>query len=210
MSEPILIVGCGPGAPEYVTPATREAVAQAEVLVAAPHLQRLFSEAQAERIELRGSVAAVLDQIAALRERRVVVAVSGDPGVSSLAQPVIRRFGPAACRVLPGISSVQVAFARLGLPWEEARIVSAHSRRPEADPAEVAAHPHIAILGGSPEALQFVREVLALCPPRTAVFVCSDLTLPSESVRAVPSEELASLATPSRTLFILSPKEVLP
>ncbi|MGA2035789.1 MAG: SAM-dependent methyltransferase, partial [Thermoguttaceae bacterium] len=41
---PLVIVGCGPGAPEYLTDAARQAVAQAEVLVGSARLLALFPD----------------------------------------------------------------------------------------------------------------------------------------------------------------------
>lgn len=72
----------------------------------------------------------------------------GDPGLASLAKLVLRRFGLHACEVLPGISSVQVAFARLGLDWLDARILSAHARLPLAVLGELSDYAKLAILAG--------------------------------------------------------------
>ena len=40
----IVIVGCGPGSPDYLTPLARRAVERAEVLVGASRLLDLFAE----------------------------------------------------------------------------------------------------------------------------------------------------------------------
>ena len=47
---PIVIVGCGPGSPEYLTAAAIRAVQEAEVLVGAQRLLDLFPEHPGERI----------------------------------------------------------------------------------------------------------------------------------------------------------------
>jgi len=58
----------------------------------------------------------VLDHIDMRAYRqRIAVLVTGDPGLFSLAKPVIERFGRTRCRVIPGVSSVQTAFARIGV-----------------------------------------------------------------------------------------------
>ncbi|MEV6815474.1 precorrin-6y C5,15-methyltransferase (decarboxylating) subunit CbiE, partial [Micromonospora sp. NPDC051296] len=56
----------------------------------------------------------------------VVVLASGDPGFFG----IVRRLRAAglALRVLPAVSSVAAAFARAGLPWDGAAVVSAHGR----------------------------------------------------------------------------------
>ena len=125
----ITIVGLGPGSPEYITPLAAKAVKGAEILVGARRLIDLFPNHRAKTIiEMGSQVETVLEEMAGLQDRPMVVLVSGDPGLSSLARPVIARFGREACRVIPGISSIQVAFARLGLDWGKARIIDAHGR----------------------------------------------------------------------------------
>ena len=136
MNPPNLsIVGCGPGSALYVTEAARRAVAGADVLAGGKRLMELFPDCHAERILVDADIPAVLEQIAARRAagRKIAVLVSGDPGLHSLAQNVIRHFGREHCEVVPAVSSVQVAFARLGIDWADARIVSAHGRIPEID-----------------------------------------------------------------------------
>ncbi len=109
----IIIVGCGPGAEYYITPAAREAAQKADVLIVSRRLQELFPEIAAERIDSGIDVDGTLDTMAARRDAglQVVLLATGDPGIASLAQPVVRRFGRENCEVIPGISSIQVAFA---------------------------------------------------------------------------------------------------
>ena len=48
-SHPIVIVGCGPGSPDYLTAAAIRAVQEAEVLVGARRLLELFPAHPGER-----------------------------------------------------------------------------------------------------------------------------------------------------------------
>jgi precorrin-6B methylase 1 len=94
----ILIVGCGPGSPDYLTPAARRAAEGADVLVGAAHLLELFPGARAERIAVTGEIDSLLDEVAArCILGRVAVLVTGDPGLYSLARPVLSRFGREMC-----------------------------------------------------------------------------------------------------------------
>ncbi len=77
------------------------------MLVGAKRLLDLFPSIHAERIVVSAEIGAVLDSIATIADhKRIAVLVTGDPGLFSLARPVIERFGLARCRVIPGISSV--------------------------------------------------------------------------------------------------------
>ena len=175
MKKPdITIVGCGPGSPEYITPLAAKAVEDAEILVGARRLLDLFPDHQAETvIEMGSQVETVLEEMANHQGRPMVVLVSGDPGLSSLARPVIRRFGREACRVIPGISSIQVAFARLGLDWGEARIIDAHGQDPKTDFQDVLGSgvEKIAVLGGRKGSVEWLAKALQGLNSDWAVYV---------------------------------------
>lgn len=207
-TAPITIVGCGPGAPEYLTEAARRAIERATVLVGARRLLALFPESPAERVAVGADIEACLAQIAARLERGlIVVLVTGDPGLASLARPVLRRFGRTACRVIPGISSVQVAFARLGIDWLGARILSAHGALPETPHAALADERKIAILAGNATALGWAAELAESLGAGWRIILCEDLTLAEECVRELDPATLRKAAASPRAIVILAREE---
>jgi len=206
----IIVIGCGPGAEDHITPAARSAASGADVLIVSKRLQDLFPESTAEKIDSGTDVEGTLDAIAARRDAglQVVVLATGDPGIASLAQPVVRRFGRENCEVIPGISSVQVAFARLGLSWQDARIISAHNADPEATAADLEAE-KIAILGGRPGALRWAAGLIPKLGGNRHVFLCEDLTLPGEKIREVSAAELTSIPVSTRAIILIIQGELL-
>jgi precorrin-6y C5,15-methyltransferase (decarboxylating) CbiE subunit len=206
----ITIVGCGPGALDYLTPAARAAIESATALVGAPRLLDSFSAQQAERIAVRTDIEAVLDQIAArAASKKVVVLVTGDPGLCSLAKPVIKRFGREACQVIPGVSSVQMAFARVGLDWLDARIISAHDRTPEVSHTALAGEKKIAILAGNDTNQPWIVSLAVALTASHQIFVCENLTLSDERVRRIAPSELQTMKLASRAIVLLLHNEVL-
>lgn len=203
MRKQIVIVGCGPGARECVTEEALDAVRGAEVLIGAPRLLDLFGEATAERIPTLGNIAEVATAIAANVARRIAILVTGDPGIASLARSVLERFGRAACHVIPGVSSVQVAFARLGVDWTGARILSAHGEIPGTDFTTLAAESKIAILSGSADAAQWVADLAERLEPNWRLFLAENLTLPGEAVREISPEELRQVPCANLSILIL-------
>lgn len=205
----ILLVGCGPGSPDTVTPEARRAALEAEVLAGADRLLRLFPESRAERIRVGVDVEKTLEELAARAGRqRVAVLVTGDPGLCSLAQPVIRRFGREACEVIPGVSSVQVAFARLGLEWLDARILSAHARLPDVDAGALADAEKMAILAGGKDSLLWIAKLAGNLGGDRLWFACENLTLEDERVRQVTPPELGALDARSRTIVLMVKRSV--
>ena len=206
----ITIVGCGPGAPDYVTPAARDAARDAEVLVGAERLLGLFPGGRAERIRVRADIPAVLDMIAERRDRRVVVLASGAPGLCSIAKPVIGRFGAECCAVVPGISSVQVAFARLGLDWAGARVISAHAELPVVGEGELDDVDRVAVLCGRRDMGPWLDDLIGRIPAECRAFLCEDLTLVGERVRELEAVDAGAECARSNGIVVIVRKEVLP
>jgi precorrin-6B C5,15-methyltransferase / cobalt-precorrin-6B C5,C15-methyltransferase len=92
-----------------------------------------------------GELAPALDALAA-HDGDAVVLASGDPGFFGIVRALRERGLTVA--VLPAVSSVALAFARAGLPWDDAVVVSAHGRDPRRAVNVCRAHPKVAVLTG--------------------------------------------------------------
>ena len=69
--------------------------------------------------------------------QRVVLLASGDPLWFGIGRLLLQEFGAEQLRFHPAPSSLQLAFARIGRPWQDARWVSLHGRDPEPLAAEL-------------------------------------------------------------------------
>ncbi len=96
-------------------------------------------------VALKGDLSEALARIEAV-DGPVVVLASGDPGFFGIVRLLGARFGGENLRVLPGLSSVALVFARVGLPWDDAVTVSAHGRDPRRAVNVCRAHPKVAVL----------------------------------------------------------------
>jgi len=206
------IVGCGPGSAQYVTEAARQAVVRADVLVGGKRLLELFPDCSGERILVVADIDALLEQIAARRGtgQKIAVLVSGDPGLQSLARHVIRRFGRKHCEVIPAVSSVQVAFARLGVDWTDACILSAHGRIPETGADDLGRADKIAILAGTKEALRWSSALAIALQPSHAAFLGENLTLNDERFQEVTAEQLGQIDAASLSIVLFIRRSLLP
>ncbi len=125
-----------------------EALRKAALVVGGKrHLENVRVEA--ERVVLEGDLSGAIGRIEGV-DGPVVVLASGDPGFFGISRLLGERFGRESLRVLPGVSSVALAFAKAGLHWEDAVIVSAHGRDPRRAVNICRAHPKVAVLT-SPE-----------------------------------------------------------
>lgn len=143
----ITVVGTGTGQGTGTgAPVASDVVSGAELVVGGRrHLDAVPLPATADRIVL-GPLAPALDAIEEYvgKGRRVVVLASGDPGFFGIVRALAERFGPDRLDVRPGVSSVAAAFARLGLTWDDAVVVSAHGRDPRTAVNVCRAHPKTA------------------------------------------------------------------
>ena len=121
-----------------ITDALREAAARASVVVGGRrHLDALG--VPEERRVVLGPIQPAVDRLAALAEGEDAVCVaSGDP----LFYGVVRRMRAAGLhpRVVTAPTSLQAAFAAVGVPWDDALLVSAHGN--DLTPAVAACREH--------------------------------------------------------------------
>ena len=127
-AEPIVVLGLGMGA--NVSRAEMEQIFSADALAAGARLLERFAHLSGERIVLASPLSKALDRLALAREQglRVVVLADGDPLFYGIGARLLERFGQDALRFSPGVTAVQAACARIGLPWHDLPAVSLHGR----------------------------------------------------------------------------------
>ncbi|MGA7071491.1 precorrin-3B C(17)-methyltransferase [Bradyrhizobium sp.] len=126
MTGTLTIAGLGPGSEALVTPEVSAALASAtDILGYAPYVARvaprpgLSLHPSDNREELQRATEAL--RLAA-EGRHVVVVSSGDPGVFAMASAVFealeasRQWRDLSIRVLPGVTAMLAAAARIGAP----------------------------------------------------------------------------------------------
>jgi len=201
--KPITIIGCGPGSDGYLSGEALAAAARSDCLLGSKRLLALFQENGIDRVALNADVEKTIDEITArYKTQRIAVLVSGDPGISSLAKPVIKYFGIENCVVIPGVSSVQLAFARLGLDWLDAKIISAHGHDPDTDMESYREYEKIAVLGGRDESIVWAHNLAKTLSDRQ-VFICENLSLASEKIAELTLKQLGSYKASSMTIVLL-------
>lgn len=124
-----------PQAAAALAAATLVAGARRHLTVAPPHARAM----------VLGELAPALDAVAT-HEGDAVVLASGDPGFFGIVRALRER--GLKFTVLPAVSSVAMAFARAGLTWDDAAVVSVHGRDPRPALNVCRAHPKVAVLTG--------------------------------------------------------------
>ena len=188
MTRPrIAVLGAG------VAPAHAPLVAAADLVLGARRHLDAAGVGEGRALVL-GPLAPALDAVAALGpEQQAVVLASGDPGFFGIVRALAERFGPDRLDVRPGTSSIAEAFARLGLPWDDAVVVSAHGRDPRTAFNICRAQPKTAVLTAPGAGPAEIGAALLATPgiERRLVVAC-DLGGPDERVvEATPAQAAA-------------------
>ncbi|TWV33528.1 precorrin-6y C5,15-methyltransferase (decarboxylating) subunit CbiE [Streptomyces misionensis] len=185
MADRVTVIGWD-GSP--LTEAARSALGAATLVAgAAHHLALPEIPPAAERIRL-GSVALAARRIAAHRGTAVVLA-DGDPGFFGVVRTLRAPEFGLEVEVVPGVSSVAAAFARAGMPWDDAQVVVAHPRTLRRAVNVCRAHTKVAVLtspGAGPAELGLLLEGVH----RTFV-ICEELGTEREQVSVVTSDKAA-------------------
>lgn len=191
----VILAAMGGGAPGTMTVECAGALAAAECVVGA---RRLLAALPAGCTARRVEAARPQEVLQAVLEARgyaslCVVAYSGDTGFYSGAcglLPLLAENGVAA-RVLPGISSVQLLAARLGRPWQDWTLVSAHGAACDAAAAVCGGRPVFFLTGGMLGPAALCAQLCEAGLGGLAVTVGENLSYPDERVTQATAAQCA-------------------
>ncbi len=207
----IIIVGCGPGSKRLMTGQALQYIKNADVLVGSRRLLSLFADAEAVKYTLNRNYKQLITRIISLsKSKRVVVLVSGDPGFFSNAKLIVDKAGIENCEVIPGVSSVQLAFARIGRTWNDACFMSLHGRtgRLAALIRKVRDHEKVAVLTDNSNNVKLIaRRLLEEGLKERKVYVCENLSLDKERIREFDVSSLLKVQVKGLNVIIILDEE---
>ena len=202
------VIGTDAGAPASL-PAPQQTLLRAAAVIAAPQrlqaaLQDWLGGALPELIS-SDDPRALVDSLQTWRaEEPVVVLASGDPLWFGLGRILCDRIGAERLRFHPAPTSLQLAFARIGRPWQDADWVSLHGRDPEILASTLQKRPAaLAVLtdphqGGASSVRQMLRS--SGLEASTDLWLCENLGHPDERVQLIAPN--AALPTDLHPLLI--------
>ncbi|WP_247731026.1 cobalt-precorrin-7 (C(5))-methyltransferase [Halovivax limisalsi] len=211
--DPVYAVGIGPGNPDYLTPRGERAIRDADVVVGFDSVVAYVAELAPPGTELLTcgyddegeTLAAFADRVADGVAGTAVL--MGDPNHSGYqfigrVQRAVEAAAPARpIRVIPGISSLQVAASRARTPMEDSEFVTLHKRGDlEGDLARLAravGERHLLVL---PRPFDWMPGDIADflldegADPALDALVCEKLTHDDEAIHRFTLAELATHA----------------
>ena len=187
------VIGTDAGAPASL-PAPQQTLLRAAAVIAAPQrlqaaLQDWLGDAKPELLSSDDPRALVDSLQSRAADQAVVVLASGDPLWFGLGRILCDRIGAERLRFHPAPTSLQLAFSRIGRPWQDADWVSLHGRDPEILASTLQKRPAaLAVLtdpnqGGAGTVQQMLRS--SGLEASTDLWLCENLGHPDERVQLI-------------------------
>lgn len=201
----ITLIGMGSGTPGSLTAQGLAALQGADRILGAKRLLATLPEGCTGNRQALYKPDEILACLAAHPDEEIALVYSGDTGFYSGASqllPMLRAFG-ISCRVLPGLSSVQLLAAAVGRPWQDWTLVSAHGCA--CDPVSACMnHKTVFFLTGGAE------TPATLCAALTAAglgdahaLVGENLGTPDEKIHFGTAQELAGQTFASLSVLLV-------
>lgn len=146
MSAWLHVIGIGEEGMSGLTPATRAVLEGADVIIGGDRHHDLSASVSAERLAWPHPFDALIDELKALKGRRVVVLATGDPLWYSIGARIGREIAPQDIVYHPQISAFQLAAARMGWSMADLETLTVHGRPVEQMKAFIQPHQRLLVL----------------------------------------------------------------
>ena len=206
------IIGIGDDGLDGLTGSARQLIEQADVLIGAERsLSAVPVQTRTQRIELGGDLNAVLQRIAAHPQKRMVILATGDPMFYGTARFLCDRLGKDRFEVVPHVSSMQLAFARVKESWDEAYLTNLATQNLDLVVEKIRTAQKVGLFTTDTSTPRDVAR--ALVDRRIdyfSAYVCENLGSPDERVTQGELAEIATLDFSPLNVMILVRKPNLP
>lgn len=206
----IIVAGIGPGNEDFISPAALKAIQKARYLVGGRRALNQFAKANQITCAVTGDLIRSIDFIRdKLQLDNVVVMVSGDPGYYSMLDLLRKEFPSSSIEVIPSISAMQLAFARLALPWHEATLLSFHGRQPARSSIRFTEGKMLGLLTDGASNSATIAALLIECgwADDSTVTICERLSYPDEHVRTLTLAQAAQAPPVKHCILIIRKEE---
>jgi precorrin-6B C5,15-methyltransferase / cobalt-precorrin-6B C5,C15-methyltransferase len=201
----LVILGIGDDGLGGLTEAARRVLAEADVLLGAPSALEQVGHAPGRKVVLEAEMPGALAQVReALKSRRPVLVSSGDPLFYGVARYLCDRLGKDNFTVIPHVSSMQLAFARLKESWEEAYLTSLAGRPLEAVVDRIRTAEKVGLFSSDDHTpARLARALLDRGIDYFRAYVCENLGSPDERVTQAELTELTGMDFSPLNVLIL-------
>jgi precorrin-6Y C5,15-methyltransferase (decarboxylating) len=203
MMAKIVVVGAGVQGQEGFSRQALEAINRAEVLAGRSAHLALFPDFPGDKVVFHDGPTEIIDFLQTT-ERRVAVLSSGDPLFFGIGSQLLRNLPEDRLEFLPNVSSVQYAFSKIRIPWDDAVFVSVIDRDLNTEVDRIVAVEKVAILTdriNSPG--RVAAELIARGREGYKAYLCENLGTSKERIVITDLRTLRTMETAAPNLLIL-------
>ena len=190
----VTVIGIGDDGCLGLSSRAVNAVTSAQVLAGGERHLAFFPQFKGQRIALKDKLSEAIEHIAQLAgENQVCVLASGDPLFYGVGALVVKKIGAEHVEIIPHPSSMQCAFARISVKWDDATLISLHARPREGFVTRLKGCAKAGCFTdheNTPRAL--AKHMLEFGESNWKTWVCENLGGSDERVRTFSLEELAA------------------
>lgn len=124
LHQSMKLIGIGDNGQESLFPQYRQWITDCEVLVGGERVLDFFPSFAGEKIVIKGGLSSLVERLSQ-ETRKTVILASGDPLFYGIGGYLAKKL---TIEVYPYISSVQLAFSKMGESWQDAYVTSIHGR----------------------------------------------------------------------------------
>jgi precorrin-6Y C5,15-methyltransferase (decarboxylating) len=201
----LVILGIGDDGLAGLTNSARRLVMSADLILGAPSTLSLLNSVPARKETLEPEMSVVLRQVReALSCRNPVLVSGGDPLFYGVARYLCDRLGKDLFEVVPHVSSMQLAFARIKESWEDAVFLNLAGRPIESVIDRIRTAEKVGLFSSDewPPG-RLARELLDRGIDYFRGYVCENLGSPDERVTQAELSDLATMEFDPLNVLIL-------
>ncbi|MDO8568513.1 MAG: precorrin-6y C5,15-methyltransferase (decarboxylating) subunit CbiE, partial [Dehalococcoidales bacterium] len=121
----VYIIGVAPEGAAGLSASARRMAQSADLVIGGDRLLNMFPSIKTEKVVINNDLDGIVCRInAEMGKKRIVVLASGDPGFFGIGRHLTESLGRQRVEIMPNVSSMQLAFARIKESWADAALVS--------------------------------------------------------------------------------------
>lgn len=156
MEQTIKVIGIGEEGKDSLLPIYEQWIHESDVLIGGERQLSFFSEFEGEKVMIKGGLLSLVERLQN-ETKKVVVLASGDPMFYGIGSYLSSKMN---LEIYPYLSSIQLAFAKMGESWQNAYFTSVHGRSIQGLAQRIDGQEKVAILTDQENSPNIIAEYL--------------------------------------------------
>lgn len=211
MENRVQIVGIGDDGIDGLSQPAQEVIRSADVLFGPPKTLEMLREVSAETVAISDGFEKVVERIESRGSAKLAILTMGDPLFYGTARFLFDKFGKQEFEIIPHVSIMQLAFARLKESWDEAYLTNLGTQPLPKVLDRIRLAEKVGLFTTDDASPSFIaKKLLERKLDYFDAFVCENLGSPDERVTSGSLAEIAEQSFSSLNVMILVRQPEIP